>query len=52
MEDQADDTIELHSCCTIVALFLNIYLRILVHLVIFDSGQVSLEHLLLSRHLS
>ena len=26
------------------------YLRILVYLVMYDSGQVSLEHLLLSRH--
>ena len=27
-----------------------VYLRILAYLVIYDSGQVSLEHLLLSRH--
>jgi len=29
---------------------LQINLRILVRLVIYDSGQVSLEHLLISRH--
>ena len=28
----------------------NTFLRMLVYLVIFDSAQVSLEHLLLSRH--
>ena len=32
------------------ALLINANIRILVHLVIYDSGQVSLEHLLLSRH--
>jgi hypothetical protein len=33
-----------------VTVGLRSYLRILVYLVIHDSGQVSLEHLLLSRH--
>ena len=38
VEDRDADTIESHCSCTILALFLNIHLCVLVYLVIYDSG--------------